>query len=248
MRIAIITGASSGMGRDFARMLSHEDIDELWLIARREERLVRLSKKLGLPCRTLPLDLLDRESITILSDCLALENPEVLWLVNAAGYGLCGKVEALSEEEQDRMVSLNCTALTLITRAVLPYMKSGGHIVQFASAAAFLPQPDFAVYAATKSYVLSFSRALNAELRPKKISVTAVCPGPVNTEFLTTAEKHGEVASYKRFFMSESRRVVRTAYTAAKARREMVVPSLSMQLFRLASKVLPHKMVMKLIK
>ena len=248
MRIAIITGASSGMGRDFARMLAHEEVDELWLIARREERLVLLSKKLGIPCSTLPLDLLDRESITILSDCLALEAPEVTWLVNAAGYGLVGKVQDLPQDEQDHMVSLNCTALTAITRAVLPYMKQGGHIVQFASAAAFLPQPQFAVYAATKAYVLSFSRALNAELRPRGISVTAVCPGPVNTEFIGIAEEHEAAAKYKRFFMSESRRVVRSAYLAATRRREVLVPSLSMQAFQLATKILPHKVIMKFMK
>ncbi len=248
MRIAIITGASSGMGRDFARLLARENLDELWLIARREERLLRLSKKLGLPCRTLPLDLLDRESITILSDCLALESPEVCWLVNAAGHGTIGKVESLTQDEQDHMVTLNCAALTAITRAVLPYMKSGGHIVQFASASAFLPQPAFAVYAATKAYVLSFSRALNAELKPKKISVTAVCPGPVNTEFLVGAEEHEAMAKYKRFFVCESRRVVASAYRAAKARREVVVPSLSMQALQLASKVLPHKMLLKFVR
>lgn len=248
MRIAIITGASSGMGRDFARMLANEPIDELWLIARREERLLRLSKKLKLPCRTLPLDLFDRSSVTILADCLAMEAPEVVWLVNAAGYGMLGKVQELSQDEQDHMVSLNCTALTAITRAVLPYMKSGGHIVQFASAAAFLPQPEFAVYAATKAYVLSFSRALNAELRPRKISVTAVCPGPVNTEFLGIAEEHESMARYKRFFMSESRRVVRSAYLGAKRRREMVVPSLSMQAVQLFSKILPHKVLLTFIK
>ena len=248
MRIAIITGASSGMGRDFARMLAHEEIDELWLIARREERLVRLSKKLGIPCRALTLDLLDRHSITILEDCLTLEEPEVVWLVNAAGYGMLGKVQELSQEEQDHMVTLNCTALTAITRAVLPYMKDGGHIVQFASAAAFLPQPEFAVYAATKSYVLSFSRALNAELRERGISVTAVCPGPVNTEFLGIAEEHEAMAKYKRFFMSESRRVVRYAYAAAKRRREMVVPSFSMQALQIATKILPHKVILKFMK
>lgn len=248
MRIGIITGASSGMGRDFARLLAREDIDELWLIARREERLLRLSKKLGLPCHTLPLDLLDRESITILSDCLALESPEVVWLVNAAGYGLIGKVQDLSQDEQDHMVTLNCTALTAITRAVLPYMSEGSHIVQFASAAAFLPQPEFAVYAATKAYVLSFSRALNAELRPRGISVTAVCPGPVNTEFLGIAEEHEAAAKYKRFFMSESRRVVKSACRAAKLRREVIVPSFSMQALQLASKILPHKVILKFMK
>ena len=248
MSIAIITGASSGMGRDFARLLSYEEIDELWLIARREERLVRLSKKLGIPCRTLPLDLYDRASVALLSDYLALEAPEVVWLVNAAGYGMIGKVQELSHDEQDRMVALNCSALTAITRAVLPYMAKGGRIVQFASAAAFLPQPEFAVYAATKAYVLSFSRALNAELRPRGISVTAVCPGPVNTEFLQIAEEHEAMARYKRFFMAESRRVVRSAYAGAKRRREVVVPSFPMQVFCLATKVVPHGVMLKFMK
>ncbi len=248
MRIAIITGASSGMGRDFSRLLAHEEIDELWLIARREERLKSLARRLDIPCRTLPLDLLDKNSFTILGDCLALEKPEVTWLINAAGYGLVGKVEDLSQEEQDNMVALNCMALTSITREVLPYMKEGGHIVQFASASAFLPQPEFAVYAATKAYVLSFSRALNVELRERKISVTAVCAGPVNTEFLKIAGEHEEIRAYKRFFAAESRKVVRSAYVAAKRRREVVVPSISMQALQLASKILPHKTIMRLIK
>ena len=248
MRIAIITGASSGMGRDFARLLAREELDELWLIARREERLSALSEKLGIPCRTLPLDLLDRTSIRILADCLAIEHPVVTWLINAAGYGLLGRVEELSEEEQEHMVTLNCTALTAVTRTVLPYMEPGGHIVQFASAAAFMPQPEFAVYAATKAYVLSFSRALNAELRPERISVTAVCPGPVKTEFLDIAAEHEALPKYKRFFAAESRRVVRAAYSAALRRRELVVPSFSMRALQLATKVLPHKVILKFMK
>ena len=248
MRIAIITGASSGMGRDFARLLAHEDIDELWLIARREERLQKLSEKIGLRCRTLALDLLDKNSFTLLADYLELENPDVVWLVNAAGYGMIGKVQDLSHEEQDAMVLLNCSALTSITRTVLPYMKSGGHIVQFASASAFMPQPEFAVYAASKAYVLSFSRALNCELRPRNISVTAVCPGPVDTEFLKIAEEHEAAAAYKRFFMGESRRVVRRAFLGAKKKKEVVVPSLSMQGLQLATKVLPHKLLLRFMK
>ncbi len=248
MRIAIITGASSGMGRDFARLLAHEDIDELWLIARREERLHKLSEKIGLRCRTLALDLLDPKSFTLLADCLELENPDVAWLVNAAGYGMIGKVQDISQEEQDKMVMLNCSALTTITRTVLPYMRSGGHIVQFSSASAFMPQPEFAVYAATKAYVLSFSRALNCELRSRKISVTAVCPGPVDTEFLQIAEEHEAVAAYKRFFMGESRRVVRRAFLAAKRKKEVVVPSLSMQMLQAATKILPHKFLLRFMK
>ncbi len=249
MRVGIITGASSGMGRDFARLLAKEgEIDELWLIARRQGRLDKLSEKLGIPCRALPLDLLERESFTILSDCLALENPSVTWLVNAAGYGVVGKVQDLPEGEQHDMVSLNCTALTAVTRAVLPYMKEGGRIVQFASASAFLPQPEFAVYAATKAYVLSFSRALNCELRPRKISVTSVCPGPVNTEFLKIAEEHEAIRAYKRFFMAESRRVVKNAYRAAKSRREVAVPGLSTRFLQFASKVFPHKVLLKFMK
>lgn len=110
--------------------------------------------------------------------------PQVKFLVNAAGFGKIGNVCDLPEKDQSGMVQVNCTALTAVTTMVLPFMPQNSRILQFASSAAFLPQPGFAVYAASKAYVLSYSRALNRELKGRKIFVTAICPGPVRTEFL----------------------------------------------------------------
>ncbi len=248
MHIAIITGASSGMGQDFTKLLAKEDknIDEFWLIARRQDRLDALAKRLPCPCRTLALDLTDKHSFTILSDCLELENPKVTWLVNAAGYGVPGRVADLSQDQQYDMVDLNCMALTAVTRAVLPYMQEGGRIVQFASASAFMPQPEFAVYAATKAYVLSFSRALNIETKEKRVSVTAVCPGPVNTDFLKNIG--GELPEYKKFFIQESKKVVKSAYLAALRRKEVAVSSASIKALHIATKILPHKFILRFMK
>ena len=104
-----------------------------------------------------------------------------------------GGVRELSVSDQTEMAELNCTALTAVTSMVLPFMPNNSRILQFASSAAFLPQPGFAVYAATKAYVLSYSRALNRELKDRGISVTAICPGPVKTEFFDIAQTTGEI-------------------------------------------------------
>ena len=115
----------------------------------------------------------------------------------------------LALDEETGMIDVNCRALTAVTRLVLPYMSENSRILQFASAAAFLPQPRFAVYAATKAFVLSYSRALAMELKPRQICVTAVCPGPVKTEFFDIAETTGEIPLYKRLVMADPKKVVK---------------------------------------
>lgn len=243
MKIAVVTGASSGMGREMIIQLwEHFDgFDEMWIIARRRERMDQLDCQLGVALRKFPLDLtLDRDR-QILERALELEKPEVKFLVNAAGFGKIGKVEALSLYDETDMVRLNCEALCAVTRMVLPYMTGNSRIIQFASSAAFLPQPGFAVYSATKAFVLSYSRALNQELRGRNIYVTAVCPGPVRTEFFDIAETTGEIPFYKRLVMANPRRVVAKAIRDSVAGRDISVYGVTMKAFRLLCKALPHR-------
>ena len=231
------------MGREMIIQLwEHFDgFDEMWIIARRRERMDQLDCQLGVALRKFPLDLtLDRDR-QILERAVELEKPEVKFLGNAAGFGKIGKVEALSLYDETDMVRLNCEALCAVTHMVLPYMTGNSRIIQFASSAAFLPQPGFAVYSATKAFVLIYSRALNQELRGRNIYVTAVCPGPVRTEFFDIAETTGEIPLYKRLVMANPRRVVAKAIRDSVAGRDISVYGVTMKAFRLLCKALPHR-------
>lgn len=250
MNIILITGASSGMGLECAVQLDKiydDKIDEIWLVARRVSRLETLSEVLNHKCRIIPTDLTNEADITELDLLLSLVNPNVKMLVNAAGYGIVGRFDDGNTKEQTGMVKLNCEALTHITHIVLPYMKKGARIIQFASSASFIPQVEFSVYAATKAYVLSFSRSLNYELKKRKISVTAVCPGPVNTEFFDVAEKEKTNFGFKKYFMADSKDVVSLAIYDSYKRKGISVYSTSMKLFRLLVKIAPHELILKIM-
>ena len=154
MKIAIVTGASSGMGRQFVLQLSrYVQVDEIWAIARREDALKSL--KTQVPVRAVALDLLDSSSFERFSALLAEEKPDVKLLVNAAGFGKFGTYHKIPVEEECRMIDLNCKALVMMTRLVLPYMKEGSHLLQLDSLSAFQPVPYLTTYGATKSFVLS---------------------------------------------------------------------------------------------
>jgi len=259
--IIIITGASSGMGREFVRQVDTRfpKVDELWLIARSEDKLNEIAASCMHKCRVLAYDLCNRQAQEELEQLMVNEQPQITMHVNSAGYGILGpfndtqntpdlKAETESmqfaRDEQIGMVDLNCTALTFMTHLCIPYMKKNGRIIQLASSAAFLPQPKFAVYAATKSYVLSFCRALNEELRKQKIYITAVCPGPVDTEFFNRAEKGSDRLFIKQFVMAKPDKVVAKALLDARNKKEISVYSLPMQVFFIISKVLPHKFIL----
>lgn len=241
--IAVITGASSGIGWEFARQLDRRlyTVDQFWLIARRKEKLEELAGKLEHPCRILPLDLEDGTARETLGQLLAQEAPIVRMLVNCAGYGIMGNTAEMTVEEQVGMVNLNSAALLDVTCRCLPYMRKKSRILQLASSAAFLPQPGFAVYAAAKSFVLSFSRALGEELRDREILVTAVCPGPVRTPFFARAEKYGGSLSLKKVAYVEPKRVVAEALEASRRGKAISVCSPWMKAFWILTKVAPHQ-------
>ena len=234
MKIAVVTGASSGMGREtIIQLWEHfKGFDEIWIIARRRERLDELDRQAGVPLRKFALDLTRERDRDVLSQALVTVKPQVKFLVNAAGFGKIGRVEELGLKSETDMVVLNCEALCAVTRMVLPYMECNSRIIQYA------------IYAATKSFVLSYSRALNQELRSRRIYVTAVCPGPVNTEFFDIAESTGVIPLYKRLVMANPKRVVQKAIRDSIAGREISVYGITMKVFRLLCKVLPHRMLL----
>lgn len=249
MKIAVVTGASSGMGRETAIQLADRfggKLDELWLVARRKERLEELEGHLPVPLRLFPMDITDPLSLEQLR--LALEEmlPEVVFLVNAAGFGKIGRIGAGPLADETGMIQLNCQALCAVTHLVLPYMMREGRILMYASSAAFLPQPKFAIYAATKSFVLSYSRALHAELKPRGICVTAICPGPVDTEFFEIAESGGrKIPLYKRLAMAAPKKVVKKAIRDSLMGKTQSIYGLWMKLFFLLSKAAPHGWLLK---
>lgn len=247
MNVAIITGASSGIGMEFALQMDScfATIDEFWLIARSRERLEEVAKVLEHKTRILAMDITDGKKLDALEDLLIEKNATVRVLINAAGFGIMG---SFSEQERMtvlNMVRLNCEALTALTHRMLPYMRRNSRIIQMASSAAFLPQPDFAVYAATKAYVLSFSRALGEELKEAGIYVTSVCPGPVDTPFFDIAEKTGTILSIKKYTMVNPEKVVALALKDSYCRRSMSVCSLPIKGFQCLAKTVPHGLLFK---
>lgn len=191
-KIAIVTGASAGLGAEFALQIEKTFfLDEIWMIARRPAPMRELAEKfLKSRAVVLTYDLTSKSDLVALEKRLAEEKPEVEFLVNNAGLGKFGPFDQLGLDEQIKMIELNVTALTYLTRVCIPYMKPGSSIIQVASSAAFSPSPFFAVYAATKSFVVSLSDALGHELKDQGIKVLAVCPGPVETEFFGVAQKN----------------------------------------------------------
>ena len=201
-RIAVITGASSGLGEEFTRQISSKyAYDEIWIIARREDKLNSLAEELNKnlnakTVRPVIMDVAGKEGAARFKDFLEKEDAELKkadsgieigLLVNNAGFGTYGPFEETPLDRQMDMIELNCTTVTGICGIALPYLKAGSVIINTASLAAFLPLGNFAVYGATKAYVLNFSIALAAELHDKGIKVHALCPGSVSTEFANVA-------------------------------------------------------------
>ena len=190
MKIAIVTGASSGIGKLLATGLeAHAAFDELWVIARGEEKLKALQSEVKVPVRAIPLDLTKAESVETVKALLAEEKPAVSVLINASGYGVFERFDRIPEKDVSGMTDLNCRALALMMYAVLPYCEKGSVIVNIASVAAFQPVPFGAEYAATKAYVLALSRAVNKEMKPRGIRVLAVCPYWTKTAFFDETAK-----------------------------------------------------------
>jgi short-subunit dehydrogenase len=246
MNIAIVTGASAGLGEEFARQLNATaDLDEIWLIARRADRLHALAEELTRTrARVMPLDLTSAADMQTLRNTLDEVKPQVRWLINNAGFGKMGPFDGVATEKNLEMIDLNVRALTEITQRALPFMPADSQIVQVASSAGFSPITHFAVYAATKAYVVNFSQALGAELRPRGIRVTAVCPGPVDTEFFMVAAETGE--RKKPPMAANPVHVVRQALRDARKGRSLSVHGIPIRVWVAISGMVPRALVLRM--
>ena len=232
MKIAIVTGASSGMGKEFVRQIErfYRELDEIWVIARSEEKLEEIKKSHKTYIRIFAGDMEEDLVYKQVKNRLENQNPDIRMLVNAAGFGKTGTVEEIAKEDkklQLRMIDLNCRGLTEMTCTCLPWMHKGTRIINLASAAAFCPQAKFAVY----------------ELKEKGIFVTAVCPGPVDTPFFEVSGKLP--GGMKEAVMADPVQVVKQALIDAKYKKEVSVYGTAMKGAEAATKVLPHGMILK---
>lgn len=248
MQIAIVTGASAGMGREFVRQIAakYTELNEIWVIARREERLIELKNELGDRIRPFVLDLCDESSFEVLKNALEETNAEVKLLVTAAGLGKYGSFPKLSEENAERMVQLNILGMMRTVRACLDSLTEGAKIILLGSQSSFQPLPHFNVYASTKAFTLHFGRALHRELKGRGITVTTLSPGYVDTEFFEVAAKSEDPEACTNFSpLYDPVFVVKKAIRAAEKGKDVCVPGANTKLMRLLAKLLPHSLVMK---
>lgn len=248
MRIAIITGASSGMGAEFVRQCvwNWKELDEIWILARRKEKLEEIKSKVQqshVSIRTFPMDITKEEDRAKFFEQVKKESPNVMLLINSAGVGKSGPFGFDTCQREIDMIRLNCEALVAMTYETMPYLCQESHIIQMASAAAFTPQPNFAIYAASKAFVYNFSRALAQEVKKNGIKITVVCPGPVDTEFLRLSSG-GNLPWYKKLFMAKPEDVVEKAIRDAKKGKKESVYGISMKLCKLAGKLLPWNLIL----
>lgn len=244
MRIAVITGASSGIGWEFVKGIDQsEQLDEIWVIARRMDRLMEVAKTAKTKVRPISMDLTLEESYESYKKLLEAEKPEVCVLVNNSGFGVFGAFEERSLEQQLKIIDLNDKALVAMTYLSLPYMKKGGKVYNVASSSAFQPVPYQAIYGSSKAFVFNFSRALNMELKPRGIRVMAICPHWCKTEFFNTAVTDDTIVYYN--FFNTPEEVVSTAIRNMKKGKDISLAGIKIKLQMLEVKLLPHWLVMR---
>lgn len=243
MKIAVVTGASNGMGREFARVLDNEGLDGIWAIGLEKENLEALAAELKTPTRIFAVDLTGGGVEEVVA-ALQQEKPSVRWLINAAGFGKFGRYDEIPVAESTNMVRLNCECLVALTEYTLPFMSEGAKIAEFSSVAAFQPTPYQNVYAATKAFVHSYARALNVELKPRKILVTAVCPFWTNSAFFSRAECTKEKVVKKMVALYEPADVVKKAYKDMKKGKDFSMYGFKARSQTRLVKLAPVKFVM----
>ncbi|AEB07248.1 short-chain dehydrogenase/reductase SDR [Coriobacterium glomerans PW2] len=246
--IVLITGASSGLGREFARQVDAgaiDDVTEIWAVARRADRLEALVRTSSTPVRPFCLDLTDPISYSILESALAeTACANVRLLVNNAGIAVFGRFARQRQDAAPRMAQLLMRAPVELIYRVLPYMRSGSRIIDISSVAAFLPQPDLAVYAAAKRFILDVTRALNAELEDVGICATAVCPKFMKTEFLDDPGDASAARQMSAIGFERIDRVARAALKASEEGRDLCIPALDMRVLYALTHVIPYRVLL----
>ena len=237
--IAVITGATGDIGEEFVRALKDE-VDLVWAVGRNDDKLRALCRKYGDRIVPVRADLADLSSVMELCRRIETLKPEIRYLVNNAGTARMAPVSEFSLEEISSMLEINTKAATLLCRAAIPFMAKGSYILNIASASAFQPNPYIALYSAGKSYLLSFTRSLNVEL--KDVTCTAVCPGWVDTQMIPGMSK-GKKIRYPGMVTAD--KVVRDALRDCRRGKDVSVCSAYYRFTRFYSKIMPHKVIMR---
>lgn len=242
-KIAIVTGATGGIGKEFIKQIILEPIDEIWAIARNEDKLNKLSEEFGEKIIPISMDLSKVEEIKKLQSMLKDKSPVISYLINNASIAKMGSYKDFSIEEIDTTVNLNCKTPVLMCKICIPYMEKGSHILNLSSASAFQPNPYINLYASSKVFERSYSRALNVELKGTGITVTAVCPSWVDTDMLSH-EVNGHKVKFPGIVKAEN--VVTKALKDLRKGRDMSVCSMYVKCQHLNVKLMPQRLVMKL--
>lgn len=245
--IALITGASSGIGEAFVRIIDKKEVflDEIWLIGTSKDRLDKVAKRLKHDSRVIAMDLSDSRNLNTLRRMLYNKGEElnIRILINSAGFGIEGPFENYNYVEMKNLMRVNIEALTVITYNCLNYMSEGSRIINISSSASFLPQPYFAIYAASKSYVTSLTRAIREEVRKRNIYVTAVCPGPVKTRFFDKIQDMEKKLSI--IGLTDPMKVALHGYYANLRNSSVATYGGRTNLFRVSTKLLPRDFIVR---
>lgn len=242
MKIAIVTGASSGIGKQFALQIDNYGFDEIWGIALDEKGLNETASELKTNFVSLSMDLTKNESFELLVQMLQNKNPEVELLINCSGFGKFGRYDEIPLEQSCNMIDLNCKATVKMTELVLPYIPRGGRIIEISSISSFAPIPYVNVYASTKAFLKSYSISLGEELKPRGISVTCVCPYWTKTQFFSRAKAtENDVITYYQV-MYEAEKVVAYALKCAKKRKRFSLYGTTTKFMALLTRILPTGM------
>ena len=241
--IAIVTGATGGIGREFTRrLLDDPKLDEIWAVARNEAKLNALKAEFGKKIRIVAADIGSKSGLATLEELLQNNSVIISYLINNAGMAKMGRSDTFSAEEISATIDVNCKAAVIITNMCIPYMKAGSHILNVSSASSFQPTPYINLYAATKVFLRHYSRALNMELDGTGIKVTAVCPGWVDTDMLPR-EKNGEKIHYPG--ITTAKKVVAKALKDSRKGRALSICTAYAKFLHVYGKLMPQKMVMK---
>lgn len=247
MNIAVITGASSGIGIEYVDAVAEAfpQLDEIWLIARRKNRLEELASRY--PQKKIvpiPMDLSLESSFEEYQKLLKEKNPNVQVLINNSGLGKLCDFNGADYQEQIEMVDINCRALTAMASITLPFMSKGSVLLNTCSIAAFVPTPRMTVYCSTKAYVFSFSKALREEVKKQGINVLAACPGPMDTEFLKVAGIEGKSKLFDFCPRVNAQKMARNSLKKACKGKSVYTELLIYKVYRVIGKILPHNWIM----
>ena len=245
--IAIVTGASSGLGKEFVKLLINDkNIDEIFVLARSKDKLDNLKIDYGNKIKPYPMDLSDINNVKSFGKSLEQEEVNIKLLVNNAGFAKFCSYDDISIDETVNMINLNISGVVAMGLVCIPFMKKNSHIINIASQASFQPVPYQNVYSATKSFVKNYSRALNVELKEKGIVVTAVCPGWIKTNLFDRGCINAKKGTTKFAYMAMPETIAKKALKDAYNNKDISVYGLYVNFCRFLSKILPEKAVMKI--